>query len=596
MRYSYTKDNKNGRVPLPLSDQVELSALQEHDTVGPTTSPNSPFQEIIHCTAPTSIRRHVSHHRILRLFPEKKPRASPTVHLSQPPPLYIPLLLSSTHLSVYFQSFDEFFLPSLPLPLVFFFFFFYFYEVIDQLRMGNHKKLLQFLRPADTAVAAARLSDDDDDGGAPSSVPPSPMSTWSGRTSAAASPSPYVMSPWVNLPGFGVGGGDEMVAGGGGTGLLGSLVKEDGHVYSLAAAGELLYTGTDSKNVRVWRHRREFAGFRSGSGLVKAIVVAGDGRIYTGHQDGKVRVWRASADDPAVHRRVGSLPGLGDVLRSAVRPSRYVETRRRHSALWLRHFDAVSCLSLDAAAGLLYSGRGTRRSRCGACRTRGASSRCGRTTTPSTRWPPPGSTRWCSPARRTGRSRCGGGAGRAVPRGTPWSGCCGRAKRGHRHRRGRGGARRVRRLLGRRRHALAVAARRRRCRRATEERRALRGHRMAVLCLAVAGRVVVRLRRPDDLRVAARGGRRPRQPRRARRPHGPRQVRRHGRGGRHRRRQAVGGLQRQPGRLRQGVARLEHPDAAAARTPAHGWKATPSPLGAWTPYAATPARKRMAAA
>ena len=30
-------------------------------------------------------------------------------------------------------------------------------------------------------------------------------------------------------------------------GLLGSLVKEDGgHVYSLAAAGDLLYTGTDS--------------------------------------------------------------------------------------------------------------------------------------------------------------------------------------------------------------------------------------------------------------------------------------------------------------------------------------------------------------
>ncbi|KAG8044347.1 hypothetical protein GUJ93_ZPchr0820g22889 [Zizania palustris] len=161
------------------------------------------------------------------------------------------------------------------------------------------------------------------------------------------SPSPYVVAV-VNLPGLVVMGW--VFAGGGGTGLLGSLVKEDGHVYSLAAAGDLLYTGTDSKNVRVWRDRREFAGFRSGSGLVKAIVVSSDGRFYTGHQDGKVRVWRASADDPAVHMRVGSLPGLRDLLRSAVKPSHYVATRRRHSAMWLRHFDAVSCLSMDAGA------------------------------------------------------------------------------------------------------------------------------------------------------------------------------------------------------------------------------------------------------
>ncbi|XP_062203333.1 protein JINGUBANG-like [Phragmites australis] len=212
--------------------------------------------------------------------------------------------------------------------------------------MGNHKKLLQFLRP-DLEVAASRSSDDDDGYGYAYSPPTTPSTSASAVTSAAA-------SPWTLLPGLVAGGGP------GGeeekTGLLGSLVKEDGHVYSLAAAGDLLYTGTDSKNVRVWRDQRELGGFRSGSGLVKAIVVAGDGRIYTGHQDGKVRVWRASEEDTAVHRRVGSLPRLRDVVTSSLWPSHYVETRRKHNALWLRHFDAVSCLSLDAAAGLIYSG------------------------------------------------------------------------------------------------------------------------------------------------------------------------------------------------------------------------------------------------
>ncbi|EEE53526.1 hypothetical protein OsJ_36720 [Oryza sativa Japonica Group] len=415
--------------------------------------------------------------------------------------------------------------------------------------MGNHKKLLQFLRPADTAVAAARLSDDDDDGGAPSSVPPSPMSTWSGRTSAAASPSPYVMSPWVNLPGFGVGGGDEMVAGGGGTGLLGSLVKEDGHVYSLAAAGELLYTGTDSKNVRVWRHRREFAGFRSGSGLVKAIVVAGDGRIYTGHQDGKVRVWRASADDPAVHRRVGSLPGLGDVLRSAVRPSRYVETRRRHSALWLRHFDAVSCLSLDAAAGLLYSGSWDKTFKV----WRVSDSRCLE------------SVRAHDDAVNTVAAA---GFDALV-----FTGSADGAVKVWRREPGKGGATR---------HAME---------------RVLRKGESAVTAIAVAAEARVvgsadrtisvwrREEGADHARLAVLAGHT-----------GPVKCvamdEEDDTAGDKRWVVYSGSLD---GSVK--VWRVSStPDAAAARTPAHGWKATPSPLGAWTPYAATPARKRMAAA
>ena len=127
-------------------------------------------------------------------------------------------------------------------------------------------------------------SDDDDD------------SYYGDNTTTSASPStaasPYAASPWTQLPGLGGSGAAEDAATTNKqrTGLLGSLVKEGGgHVYSLAAAGDLLYTGTDSRNVRVWRDRRELGGFRSGSGLVKAIVVAADGRIYTGpavHPDG----------------------------------------------------------------------------------------------------------------------------------------------------------------------------------------------------------------------------------------------------------------------------------------------------------------------
>ncbi|PIA40506.1 hypothetical protein AQUCO_02500309v1 [Aquilegia coerulea] len=137
--------------------------------------------------------------------------------------------------------------------------------------------------------------------------------------------------------------------------LIGSLVREEGHVYSLAAAGDLLYTGSDSKNIRVWKDLKEYSAFKSASGLVKAIVIAGP-KIFTGHQDGKIRVWRVSTKNANTFKRAGTLPKLKDLIRCSINPSNYVEIRRKRNGLWLKHFDAISCLSLNENQGVLYSG------------------------------------------------------------------------------------------------------------------------------------------------------------------------------------------------------------------------------------------------
>lgn len=110
------------------------------------------------------------------------------------------------------------------------------------------------------------------------------------RMSAEASP--ILMSPWNQASPFqpspwfsgGMDGSNQPK-----NGLIGSLVREEGHIYSLAADGDLLYTGSDSKNIRVWRNLKEFTAFKSNSGLVKAIILCGD-KIFTGHQDGKVGI------------------------------------------------------------------------------------------------------------------------------------------------------------------------------------------------------------------------------------------------------------------------------------------------------------------
>lgn len=139
------------------------------------------------------------------------------------------------------------------------------------------------------------------------------------------------------------------------TGLMASLVREEGNIYSLAASGDLLYTGSDSKNIRVWKNHKEYSWFKSNSGLVKSIVIAGE-KIFTGHQDGKVRVWKVSVKNPSVHKRVGTLPTFKSVVKKSMKPKNYTEVRGSHKNIWIKHFDAISSLSLSEDQSLLYSG------------------------------------------------------------------------------------------------------------------------------------------------------------------------------------------------------------------------------------------------
>ncbi|CAH9124344.1 unnamed protein product [Cuscuta epithymum] len=171
-----------------------------------------------------------------------------------------------------------------------------------------------------------------------------PSSPWS----EIAGASPYTNSPWLLRP---------SPCAGESSGLIATLVRQDGHVYSLAASGNLLYTGSESKNIRVWNNHgfEEHSGFKSKSGFVKAIVVW-RGKVFTGHQDGKIRVWKVSSHEKRSYTRIGSLPTLTDYLKSAINPKAYVAVRRHKRVPRVKHYDAVSCMSVDMSQGLLYSG------------------------------------------------------------------------------------------------------------------------------------------------------------------------------------------------------------------------------------------------
>ncbi|PWA90201.1 transducin/WD40 repeat-like superfamily protein [Artemisia annua] len=168
-------------------------------------------------------------------------------------------------------------------------------------------------------------------------------------------PSPFQPSPWISR-GFDSSNHDKngLLENSKLEGLVGSIVREEGHIYSIAAMGDLLYTGSDSKNIRVWRNLKEFTAFKSNSGLVKDIILSGD-KIFTGHQDGKVRVWKKNRQDPSNHKRIGTFPTFLDILKSSMRPKNYIQVKRKCTTLWNKHCDAISSLSIDEEEGILYS-------------------------------------------------------------------------------------------------------------------------------------------------------------------------------------------------------------------------------------------------
>eukprot|EP01018_Ginkgo_biloba_P002872 Gb_33493 [translate_table: standard] len=168
--------------------------------------------------------------------------------------------------------------------------------------------------------------------------------------------SPYAMSPWNSLrpAASPLKSYDEIFHTEGNQGdsyrCITSMLKRDGHIFSIAMVNGILYTGSDSKSIRVWRYPDfvEYSRFKSGSGTVKALLLAQD-KIFSAHNDQKIRVWRRSRSNPGIHRRVGTLPTFKDSVHNFVRTG-------RHNYFSVKHFDIVSSLAYNATDNLLYSG------------------------------------------------------------------------------------------------------------------------------------------------------------------------------------------------------------------------------------------------
>ncbi|CAH1414304.1 unnamed protein product [Lactuca virosa] len=135
-------------------------------------------------------------------------------------------------------------------------------------------------------------------------------------------------------------------------------------ISSLTLAGKHLLSGSADNQIRVWpRHPSPTVPklMAYGESAVKSMVVCGD-KLFTGHQDHKIRVWKIDHDDGDTNNqklikstRIATLPTLNDRVGKLFLAKNYVKVRRHKSSTWVHHVDAVAALALSHDGSLLYS-------------------------------------------------------------------------------------------------------------------------------------------------------------------------------------------------------------------------------------------------
>ncbi|KAG9449191.1 hypothetical protein H6P81_009156 [Aristolochia fimbriata] len=139
---------------------------------------------------------------------------------------------------------------------------------------------------------------------------------------------------------------------------IASLHRLDGGVYSIAISKGMVFTGSASRRVRVWRQPEclERGHLKTSSGNIGAIL-AFDNMLFTTHKDHKIRVWTVSLSDRLASKKLATLPrrtnlNLLPSLSMMMRSSSSTAAHHHHHH---HHKDVVSCLAYYHAEGLLYS-------------------------------------------------------------------------------------------------------------------------------------------------------------------------------------------------------------------------------------------------
>lgn len=112
-----------------------------------------------------------------------------------------------------------------------------------------------------------------------------------------------------------------------------SVLKKDGQILSIAVSNGIVYTGSDTNTVRIWRlpEFSECGQLKTKACMVVALHVSNE-RVYAAYGDAKIRVWRRTWDGALKHVRLGTIPTTGSYVRS------YIAGKDKMVMVWLMSF------------------------------------------------------------------------------------------------------------------------------------------------------------------------------------------------------------------------------------------------------------------
>ncbi|KAM7255580.1 hypothetical protein ACFE04_008478 [Oxalis oulophora] len=127
---------------------------------------------------------------------------------------------------------------------------------------------------------------------------------------------------------------------------ISSVLKKDGQVLSIAVSSGLVYTGSDSNVIRIWRlpEFSECGQLKTKTSMVVALEVSND-KVFAAYGDSKIRVWLRTWDGVLKHVRLATIPKSGGYVRS------YISGKDKMG----KHMGPITSLAINISEDILYS-------------------------------------------------------------------------------------------------------------------------------------------------------------------------------------------------------------------------------------------------
>ncbi|KAJ3708828.1 hypothetical protein LUZ61_012533 [Rhynchospora tenuis] len=140
--------------------------------------------------------------------------------------------------------------------------------------------------------------------------------------------------------------------------LLSTYERKYGDVCCMVAGQDgLLYTGSCSQNIRVWKKGLPYGGFNNYEGPHYAILLGPEDHVFVACYDGRIRVWEKEDTEetqPPLYTHILSLPLMKDRMKEWFW-RKLVRLERKFERLYWHSFP-TTCMCLSEDERYLYSG------------------------------------------------------------------------------------------------------------------------------------------------------------------------------------------------------------------------------------------------